>query len=82
MDNSEKKSWMIEEIPDIKGSSKLYKFVCFLNGKRKFSYQDYYLLLLTLNKKVLGEHKAKEKALNRVLDIYQDFHKGKLPEGI
>lgn len=82
MEEKKQNTWMMESIPDIKGSSKLYKFICFLNKRRKFSYQDYYLLLLALNKNKLGENAAKEKALNRVLDIYQDFHDGKMPDGI
>lgn len=74
--------WFHETITDVKGSSRLYKFICFMLGKRKkkMTYQEMYAFLYELNRKKLGKEAAKKKALNRILVIYKGLHNNNLPK--
>ena len=76
--------WLDEQIPYLKDGNWLYKFVGFCMGRRKkkLSYKEMYLLLYGLNRGKLGNGKAKEKAMNRILVIYKSHHNNKLPKGI
>lgn len=76
--------WLNEKIPFLKKSNWLYKFVCVCMGKsnKKLSYKEMYLLLYGLNRSKVGEKKAKEKAMYKILDIYKFHHSNQLPTGI
>jgi len=76
--------WMTEIVPDIKGSSKLYKFLCFFLGRRKtkLTYQELYLFLYSLNAKKMGWENARKRALERVLEIYKENNNNNLPKGL
>ena len=74
--------WFNEKIETMEDDKFLYKVICFLLGgpKRRLSYKEVYMILYGLNKRKLGEKKAKEKAINRVLTIYKNNHKNNLPK--
>lgn len=76
--------WFDEKIEKIKGDRFIYKFVCFFLGgfKHRLSYKELYLILLTLNRKSLGEDNAKKMAMKKILKIYKDLHNNKLPDGV
>ena len=76
--------WMDKKIPYIKKGNWLYKFCCFFLGRKKskLTFKELYLILYGLNKRKIGEDKAKEFALGRILKIYKDLHHNKLPKGI
>jgi len=76
--------WLYETITEIKGSNWLYKLLCFIMGRRKkkMTYNEYFLLLYGLNRRKLGEQKAKEMSLNRILTIYKELHNNQLPKGV
>ena len=75
--------WLEEPIKYLKRGNGLYKFLCFCIGRRrkKLSYKEMYMVLVELNRKSLGDEKAKKSALNRILQIYKDIN-NKLPNGI
>lgn len=76
--------WLNETITEVKDSNWLYKFICFFLGKRKkkMSYKEMYLFIYGLNRSTLGEEKAKEMAMLRIIQIYKDLHNNKLPNGV
>ena len=76
--------WMDEPIPYLKDGNWLYRFVCFCMGRRKkkLTYKEMYLLLYGLNRGKLGNGKAKEKAMSRILAIYKSHHDNNLPKGV
>lgn len=73
--------WFDEKIEYIEGDKFLYKLVCFcLKGpKKRLSYKELYLLLFGLNKRNLGEKKAKIKAMNKIIEIYKTHHDNNEP---
>lgn len=77
-------SWMNGKIPYLKKGNWLYRFCCFFLGKRKkkLTYKELYLILYGLNRKTIGEDKAKKQSLDRILQIYKDLHHNKLPKNI
>lgn len=76
--------WLNETIPCLKDGNWLYKIVCFCLGRRKkkLSYKEMYMLLYGLNRNKIGNGKAKEEALKRILVIYKSHHNNRLPEGV
>jgi hypothetical protein len=46
------------------------------------SYKEMYLFIYGLNRSTLGEEKAKEMAMLRIIQIYKDLHNNKLPNGV
>lgn len=66
--------WMNEKIPQIKGHSFFYGFLCFFlfRLRRKLTYKELFLLFYGLHRKTLGEENSKKKALKSVLKIYKE----------
>jgi len=75
-------NWMNERLPSLERGSWIYNAVCFLIGRRKkkLTYKEYMMVLYGLNRDALGEHKARERAINKVLELYKYHHNGELPE--
>lgn len=73
--------WFEEKIEYIEGDKFLYKLVCFcLKGpKKRLSYKELYLLLYGLNRRKLGNKKAKEMAIKRIVEIYKSHHDNNEP---
>ena len=73
--------WIEEKIPRLAHSNWLYNLVCFTLGKRKekLSYKEYMMIIYELNRKKLGDDKAKETATIRAINIYESLN-GKLPD--
>lgn len=83
-DNQLNIDWLNEKIDRIENDKFLYKFICFLLGgpKHRLTYKEVYLILYNLNKKSLGEEKAKKKSIAKILQIYKNLHNNELPNGI
>ena len=73
-------AWMKEEINFFPGPDWIYRVACFMLGKKKLTYQQMFLVIYGMNRH-LGEKKAKEYALQRIIGIYE-MNNNKLPEGI
>ena len=73
--------WFSEKIERLKRTNWLYRAICFFLMKRRLTYRDMFLLLYGINKRHLGEKRAKTKALERVLLIYKE-NNGHYPEGV
>ena len=75
--------WMDIKVTDVPRSKGLYNFCCWFLGKKeeKLSYKEIYLLLYGFHRHRLGAEKAKEKALRRVVAIYQYLNNNKIPKG-
>lgn len=63
------KFWMNETMEKLPGHEKLYKFICFITGRRKkkFTYKDWYIVLRILNQ---DEEEGQRFAMYQVLNIY------------
>lgn len=48
--------------------------------KKKLTYKEYMMLSYGLNRKKLGEHESKKRAINKVLELYKYHHNGEPPE--
>lgn len=71
--------WINEEIPKLPRGNWLYKIMCFMLLKKRLTYKEYMMVMYEMNKKVLGDHRAKEKSINRAMEIYKWLN-GKLPD--
>ena len=80
MDREYNLTWMDETIERVPKLNWLYKFCCFmlLKSKKKMTYNEMFMLLYGLNRRKLGESKAKQYALAQTAIIYQ-FQNNKLP---
>ena len=76
--------WFNEKIDKINDDRFIYRIVCFLLGgpKYRMTYKDLYLFLYGINRRRLGEKNAKEKSMNRILEIYKSLHNNKFPKEI
>ena len=72
-------AWMEEKIPKLPRGNWLYKTLCLLTFRKNLSYKEYYMIILEVNKKKIGEQLSKEKAIRRTLSLYKELN-GKYPE--
>lgn len=74
-------AWMDEKIPRLWRGNWMYNIVCFLLFKRKtkLSYREYMMLLYGINKRKLGEDKARQLSITQALEVYKSLHEGNLP---
>lgn len=74
-------SWMDERIERVEHSNWLYKFCCFFlfRARKKLSYNEMFVLLYGLNRKLLGHDDARKYAMAQVVDIYKYLNNNKLP---
>lgn len=70
-------SWLNEEVSSVNNRDRIYKLICFFI-RRKLTYKELYIILSNLNKKKLGSQLSKEKALEKVVEIYKK-NNNKLP---
>lgn len=84
MDNLVDKEWLNETISSVDKCNWLYQILCFCLGKRKkkLTYQEFFLILYGINRKTLGEKKAKSLSMIRIIEIYKYLHNNKLPKGM
>ena len=75
--------WMEETVQSVEHANWLYRFCCFLLGKKKkkLTYKELFLLLYGINRRKMGDKEAKTFAMNQILKTYK-FHNNKLPNGI
>ena len=76
----EELEWMNETIERLEKNNGIYKFACFLIG-RKLTYKEMFMLLENINRKKMGEEGSRKFALYQVIKIYK-FQNKKLPDGI
>jgi len=71
--DKENVEWMDEKVTKIKGHNFFYKVVCFFLGRwwKKLTYKDLFLLYYGVNRKSMGEHNSRKKALQSILKIYK-----------
>lgn len=81
MQESPNLSWMDEKIDRMEKSGRIYRLVCFFLH-RKLSYKEFYMILVGLNRRKVGEKVAKKIAFARVIEAYRYLHDGNLPEGV
>jgi hypothetical protein len=76
--------WFNESIAKVEYCNWLYNFICFCTGRRKnkFTYKEMFLFIYGLNRNKLGEKKAKEAAMIRLVQIYKYLNNNNLPKGI
>lgn len=84
MDNIVDKEWLNENISEVDKCNWLYQILCFCLGKykTKLTYQEYFLILYGINRKKLGEKKAKDQSMIRIIEIYKYLHNNNLPKGM
>ena len=73
--------WMEESVEKIEKNNGFYKFLCFFLG-RKMKYKELYMLLYAVNRKSMGEEKAKQWAFLKALKTYKFLNDNKMPEGL
>lgn len=73
-------AWTKEIVEHIPLPEWIYRVACWMLGKKKLTYQELFMLIYGMNKH-LGEKKAKEFALQKIIWIYE-VNNNKLPEGI
>jgi hypothetical protein len=83
MEIDEKKiEWMNEYIKDVPNRKKLYKFIKkFLFKNKGLTYKELYIILCSLNSKVLSNEECKKHAMLEILSIYK-YNNNKMPEEI
>lgn len=66
--------WLEDKVERVDKANWLYKILCFISfrQKRKFTYQELFLLLYGLNKQKLGDKIAKVKAAQRIMEIHNN----------
>lgn len=77
----ERFDWMEEFVEKIEKNNGFYRFLCFFLG-RKMRYKELYMLLSAVNKRKMGDDKAKEWAFNRIIKTYKFLNNNELPKGI
>jgi hypothetical protein len=73
-------AWTKEEVGFLPLPDWIYRVACFILHKKKLTYQEVFMLIYGMNKH-LGEKKAKEYAMQKIIWIYE-INNNKLPEGI
>lgn len=71
--------WMEESVERIEKNNGFYRFLCFFLG-RKMKYKELYLLLTAVNRKSMGDNKAKQWAFQKVLKTYKFLNNNELPK--
>lgn len=71
--------WMEESVERIEKNNSFYRFLCFLL-RRKMKYKELYMLLTAVNRKSMGDDKAKQWAFQKVLKTYKFLNNNKLPK--
>lgn len=71
--------WMEESVERIEKNNGFYRFLCFFL-RRKMKYKELYMLLTTVNRKSMGDDKAKQWAFQKVLKTYKFLNNNKLPQ--
>ncbi len=68
--------WTNEQLPKLPRNNFMYFLFCLvtLRPKRKMTYREMYLLIAEVNRKTLGEQRAKELAFQRIIDFYEYNH--------
>lgn len=74
-------AWTKEIVEKVPSMNWAYKFACFMIGKKRMTYQELFMLFYGTYKKQMGEKKAKEFALERIILAYE-YNNNKLPEGV
>jgi hypothetical protein len=74
-------NWMNERVESVPHANWLYKLCCFLlfKPKKKLTYFELFVLIYGINKKTLGDKKARQFAMAQMLVVYK-FHNNKLPK--
>jgi hypothetical protein len=73
-------AWTKEEVEFLPVPNWIYRVACFMLRKKKLTYQEVFMLVYGMNKH-LGEKKAKEYAMQKIIWIYE-LNNNKLPEGV
>ena len=81
MEELEAIKWMDEYVIDVPIRKKLYKFIkrC-LFRKKGITYKELYMILCTLNGRVLTAEESKKHAMLEVLSVYK-YNNNKFPDG-
>ena len=74
-------AWTTETVDKLPAGRWLYRLLCFFLRKKKLTYQDMFLIVFGLQKRKVGEKKAKEIAIQSMIGLYE-YNNEKLPEGI
>lgn len=72
--------WTNEHLKRLPRNNFLYSLFCLFTFRlrRKMTYKEMYLIIAEVNRKRLGEEKAKKLAFKRIMDFYE-FNNGNRP---
>jgi hypothetical protein len=75
-----KLEWANEHIKKLPRNNFMYFLFCLITfrPRKKMTYKEMYLIMVEINRKVLGEEKAKKLAFQRIIDFYE-YNNGNRP---
>lgn len=75
-----KLEWTNEPLKKLPRNNFMYFLFCLITfrPRKKMTYKEMYLIIAEVNRKVLGEEKAKRLAFQRIIDFYE-YNNGSRP---
>jgi len=75
-----KLEWTNETLKKLPRNNFMYFLFCLITfrPRKKMTYKEMYLIIAEVNRKVLGEEKAKKLAFQRIIDFYE-YNNGNRP---
>ena len=72
--------WTNEPLKKLPKNNFMYFLFCLFTfrPRKKMTYKEMYLIIAEVNRKVLGEEKAKKLAFQRIIDFYE-YNNGNRP---
>lgn len=70
--------WTNEILEKVPYKNWLYKVFCLVTFRKRMTYKEMYLILSEINRKAVGEEKAKKKAFQRIIEFYE-YNNGNRP---
>ena len=70
--------WTNETLDKVPYKNWLYKVFCLFTFRKRMTYKEMYLVLSEINRKAIGEEKAKKKAFQRIIEFYE-YNNGNRP---
>lgn len=71
--------WLDEKVERVPKHNTLYRLLCLLNLKRRFTYKQFYLFYQGLFRNDLGDELANKRALLNIINLYK-YNNNKIPE--
>lgn len=80
MEDTVNLEWTKERLKKLPRNNFMYFLFCLFTfrPRKKMTYQEMYLLMVEVNRKTLGEEKAKRMAFRRIIEFYE-YNNGNRP---